>query len=489
MKRAFKGFLLLVVCAAGISSCLTVPAPSSESALAAPPSIGATTAKALTHGAAAGQWPVDKWWEAFGDPGLNALVERALAGSPDIKIARARARLAMNVAKMAGAATSPKAGAGASLMGQRFSENSWLPVQFIQNPIYQADLALDLGYDLDLFGAAKLAAQGKTGAQKAAEVDIHAVRLGVSAAVTRSYLRLRNIQELLGIAGGAMASRGESLEMIRRKAEKGLETQLNVERARYAVTVVEDAITVMEGAAMIERNLLAALAGAGPDEGLAIPDPASSAPAPAVAPPENLPVDLIHRRPDVAAALWRVEAAAKNIGAARAAFYPNINLRALAGAQTTDLGKLLLGGSLTYTITSAIHLPLYDGGALSGALGAAHAEYDMAVERYNLTTVWAARETADALSQIDTVGRQLEVAGRALATAQKVHDLTMVRVKRGLDDYLTALKAQDDVFDQERKLASLKGMAAQARVALFAALGGGFSDGESTEKREKADGR
>ena len=476
MKTAVALAPVMILVAA--SGCLSIPAPSSESTLASAPALSATIKNASQDGIPSGDWPGGKWWEAFGDPGLNALVERAQSGSPDIKTAQARARLAMNIAMASGATTKPKIATGAGLMGQRFSENSWLPTEFITNPMYQADISADLAWNLDLWGAARLAAEGKIGAHNAAEAEAQAVRLAVTTAVARGWLRYAGVRELAGIAREALASRMESLALAQKKAERGLETQLNVERARFAALIVEDALASLAGAEEQERNHLAALAGLGPDEGALLPEPAAALQIPAAL-PENVPLDLVRRRPEIAAAKWRVEAAAKNIGAARAAFYPNVNLRALAGLQSIALDKLLAAGSLTYTASAAVHLPLYDGGALSGNLGAAHAEYDMAVERYNQALVTAAKETADAIAQINAIGRQMEIAGRALATAKKIHELVLARFNKGLDDYMTALKAQDDVFEQARKSAQLKSAMAAARVALCAALGGGFFDNQT----------
>ncbi|MDH4183891.1 MAG: efflux transporter outer membrane subunit, partial [Nitrospinota bacterium] len=462
---------------------LTAPSLPPSSVLAPPPAIGVTAEKSFLAGAAQkDDWPSDRWWESFADERLNQMVERALAGSPDIKMARARAQLAENIAMAAGAATSVTASAGGSVGLQQMSENSLIPAEFLDNPYTNAEITLNLGYNLDLWGAARMAAEGKIGKLKAAQAEEQAVRLAITAAVARSYFSLQSIVGLHHVARNALDARRQSMEMIRMKLERGLETELNLERALFAMTGDEDLLATLEQAEALERTQLAALAGAGPDDGslIAISTPAegiASAPL-----PEGLPLDLVHRRADIAAARWRVEAAAKEVGSARAEYYPNINLRALGGLQTVDIGQLFSSGSLMYNAMSAIHLPLYDGGALGANLGARGAEYDMAVEKYNQTLLQAAQEVAGALAQLEGAAKRMDIAHRALATARKVYRLTMTRFDKGLDDYLTALKAQDEVFAQERKLALLQGAALQARVALVAALGGGFMDNDSRQK-------
>ncbi|MDH5639471.1 MAG: efflux transporter outer membrane subunit [Nitrospinota bacterium] len=458
-----------------LSSCLTIPQPSSHSALAAPPSLEKSIEQSMKRGAVkAGDWPYDKWWESFGDDTLNSLVQRAIADSPDMRMAIARARLAEQMARAAGAATSFSFSVGGNAAVQRMSENSWIPAEFLKNPYTSAELSANLGYNLDLWDAARLAAEGKIDAQKAAQAQIHSARLALSLAITHSYLRLQNIRRLADIAGAAVVARQQSREMIRQKEQQGMETEINVERAKYGVTLITGSLFALRGAEAIERNRLAALMGAGPDQGLAIANPPGRIRLPAAKAPDGLTLDLAHRRPDIIAARWRVEAAASAIGASRGAFYPNINLRGLIGLQTVEIGKLLSGGSLVYNVASAIHLPIFDGGGLRARLGAAEAEYDMAVETYNSKVIHAAREAADALARIDNLDRRIAVARRALTMAEKIHNLTQVRFDKGVDDYLTVLQAQDEVYGQARDLARLEGEAAQARVALFAALGGGY---------------
>ncbi|MDH5755857.1 MAG: efflux transporter outer membrane subunit [Nitrospinota bacterium] len=485
--RAFPAPLAAALLAILLSSCLTIPEPSPRSMVAASPSVENARTRSMERGAVQpGDWPRDKWWETFGDGALNALVERAIADSPDMKIAVARARLAEQVARGAGAVTAPSLSAGGNVAAQRMSENSWIPADFLKNPYTSAELSANLSYDLDLWGAARLAAQGKVSAHKAAQANIHSARLALALGITRSYLRLQNIRRLADIAGAAVVARQNSREMIRQKAKQGLETQLNVERARYSVTVATGALFALRGEEARERYMLAAMSGGGPDDGLAIDPPSGPVILPAATAPEKLALDLAHRRPDIIAARWRVEAAASAIGATRAAFYPNINLRGLVGLQSLEIAKLLSGGSLIYNATSAIHLPIFDGGGLRAQLGAAEAEYDMAVELYNRAIIHAAREAAEALARIDNLDRRIRVARRALATAEKIYKLTGLRFDQGVDDYLEVLQAQDEVYGQARDLARLEGDAAQARVALFAALGGGFrDDGFKMEKVEE----
>ncbi|MDH5511354.1 MAG: TolC family protein, partial [Nitrospinota bacterium] len=262
------------LCALMLSSCLTIPLPSPRSALVDLPSVEKSLEQAMGRGAVkTGDWPHEKWWESFGDDTLNSLVERAITDSPDMRIAAARERLAEQVARAAGAATSFSLSVGGNAAVHRMSENSWIPAEFLEIPYTSAELSANLGYDLDLWGVSRLAAEGKIDAQKAAQAQIHSARLTLSLAVTRAYLQWQNIRRLADIAGAAVVARQLSREMIRQKERRGMETELNVERAKYSVTLITGALFALRGAEAMERNRLAALIGAGPDRGMVMAEP------------------------------------------------------------------------------------------------------------------------------------------------------------------------------------------------------------------------
>jgi multidrug efflux system outer membrane protein len=190
--------------------------------------------------------------------------------------------------------------------------------------------------------------------------------------------------------------------------------------------------------------------------------------------PDNVKIDLISRRADIMASRWRVEAAEKNLAAARAEFFPDVSINALLGVSSVDVGKLLEYGSRVPQIGAAVHLPIFDAGRLRAQYGGAQASIDSAVSNYTDTVVDAAREVGTqvtTLAQIDA--RRKERAGE-VAAALSIKDVAAARVQQGLVDARTELSAAETWIDRRDALLQLDADAVSADIALQRALGGGY---------------
>jgi NodT family efflux transporter outer membrane factor (OMF) lipoprotein len=218
---------------------------------------------------------------------------------------------------------------------------------------------------------------------------------------------------------------------------------------------------------------LAALAGAGPDLGLALKRPAATSRA-AFGLPPNLQADLLGRRPDLQAARLRAEAAAKRIDVARAGFYPNVNLAAFIGVQSLGLNNLTKSGSDIGQAGLAFSLPIFEGGRLEGAYRGARADYDAAVATYDRTLITALQEVADAAAGQRALSVRLGAAREALAHGEEAYRIARLRYEGGLSNYLTLLTAEDAVIAQRRAVAQLEARALTLDASLVRALGGGF---------------
>ncbi|HOI65656.1 MAG TPA: efflux transporter outer membrane subunit, partial [Thiomonas arsenitoxydans] len=220
------------------------------------------------------------------------------------------------------------------------------------------------------------------------------------------------------------------------------------------------------------RNLLAALTGQGPQA------TATLAPQLAALPtlnlPDTLPASLIGRRADIVAARWQVEAALHGVKAARAAFYPDINLTAFAGFSALGFSQWLTGGSQTLGVGPALTLPIFEGGALRAQLRGKSAQADAAIAQYNGTLVDAVHEVADAIAARQSIGQQIAQQQQALDAAQDALRLVDQRYKAGLSNYLTVLTVQSSVLKLQQAGVDLKAQALADDVALIRALGGGY---------------
>jgi NodT family efflux transporter outer membrane factor (OMF) lipoprotein len=228
--------------------------------------------------------------------------------------------------------------------------------------------------------------------------------------------------------------------------------------------------------AAIERDLhlLAALSGRGADEYREVERPRLQ-PDTVLSLPSALPMDLLGRRPDVLAARLRISSAQAGLAAARADFYPNINLLAFAGTVAAGgFDNLFHGQAAAYGVGPALHLPLFDAGRLRANYRANAAEIDIAVTAYNQAVLKAVQETADQLSDIASLNTSLTEQQQALDDAEAAFRLATERYNAGLTTYLTVLSAETQVLDARRQRVDLESARASARVALLIDVGGDF---------------
>jgi NodT family efflux transporter outer membrane factor (OMF) lipoprotein len=416
----------------------------------------------------------EQWWRAFGDPQLDALVDEALAQSPTLIAAQARLESAAALARAARGARLPTASLGASVERQRLSEKGLYPPPYAGATLNIGQLGVDVSYELDLVGRVRERAAAREASAAAARNDLAAARLGLAAAVSRAYLKLGRSYALDDTLRDAAERRRQLLQLTEQRVSAGLDTQFEVEAERAAVASAESDLAAAAEDRALLANELAALVGAGPGRGASVLRPTFSTPA-AVALPDELPADLIGRRPDVAADRARVQAAAADVKVAEDDFYPNINLAAFAGFQSVELGSLVSNGTRAWNAGPAITLPLFFTQQLRGQLGARDADYAGAVARYNSTVIDAFHEVADAVATLRYLGREQAANATAVAAFERAYQLALVRYRAGLTNYLTVLIAEENLLTQRRVAVDLDARRADLAVALFRALGGGFA--------------
>jgi NodT family efflux transporter outer membrane factor (OMF) lipoprotein len=422
----------------------------------------------------AAAWPAANWWRRFGDPQLDALIAEALAGNPGVGAARARIDRAVALAAISGAALAPQANAGVNVTRQRYSSNGIFPPPIAGSWHTQTDLAATFSYEFDLWGHNRAAYDATLGQARAAEVDAYALHLLLAASVARAYAQLGRSFEQLDLAQASLKQRQAILDLTRQRVVAGLDSDVELKQSEGSIPAARQRIAQIEEEIALGRNLIAALLGTGPDRGLAITRPHLQEQS--IALPSILPADLLGRRPDVVAQRWRVESARRDIDAAKAQFYPNINLSALIGVQSISFAKLLTARSEDPSFGPALRLPLFDGGRLRGNLAAKDADYDLAVEQYNQTLVDAMREVVDQLASLRSVDTQRAELERGLAAARDAYTLASARYRAGVASYLQVLAAETPLLEQQNLRASLRARELELSINLIRALGGGFED-------------
>ncbi|EFG84720.1 RND efflux system outer membrane lipoprotein NodT [Novacetimonas hansenii ATCC 23769] len=289
------------------------------------------------------------------------------------------------------------------------------------------------------------------------------------------------------VAQQGLSRREGIVEMLALREKAGLSTDINAVAAREALTDTRSQIDLLDGEISARRHEIAALLGKSPDFGDAIVRPH----LPVIADPaplSNVPAVLLGYRPDVEAKRAAVEATSNAVGAARAAFYPDVDLVAFAGFRSLDIGHMMRPGSVATQFGPAVTLPIFEGGQLRAALKNRLGEYDAAVNDYNATVSKALQQAADGISDLKARQAARQEAEAAVRHWQHVVDLERIRQKNGLSDTNDRLAAETALLLSERRSVEAAARVAEAQITLIRALGGAWSPSFTSSAGQKYHG-
>ncbi len=463
--RSLARLVLLVTPLAG---CTTVPgippAPAPRTSLNAE--------QAFT--AREGTWPDDQWWCGFGDPQLDALINEALSGAPNLLAAAARVRKADALAEQAGAVLAPSLVADGSIAEAKQSYNNGPPRFVVPKGFHDnTRIAASASWDPDLWGRNRDALAAATSEADAARADAAQTRLLLTTSLASAYYDLGRAFTDRESAVAAAEIRKHTLDIVRARGANGLETSGIVNQSLAADRSAQSDVVAIDEAIAITRARIAALLGAGPDRGLAIAEPRPVA-LQQQGIPATIGLDLVARRPDVAARLLRVEANARRVKAARKDFLPNLTLSGFAGLQSLDVKSIAASGSEIASLGLALHLPIFDGGRLRGAYRGQRADFDAAVADYNAALATAFQDVATALATTRTIDTRIQQLENAVAASRKAYAVAQARYEQQLTSYLNVLTAEDSLVAAQRGLNALRARRISADIDLIRALGGGY---------------
>ncbi|TXH03779.1 MAG: efflux transporter outer membrane subunit [Nevskiaceae bacterium] len=415
----------------------------------------------------------DGWWQVYGDPQLDRLITDSLRDNPRLAEALSRVRGAQAQVQAASAGNQPGFSLDGQEIYQRFPERDIVPPPFGGGHYWRGQLGLNLNWDLDFFGRQAAIIEQSRAGTRAAALDAEAARLALAGAIAQAYVDLDRAWAYADIASRTQAQREAILALTQQRLRAGLDTRSELRAAESALPQARLAKLQAEASVDLAVHRLAALSGRGAEAYAGIARPRLNLAA-ALPLPQTLPINLLARRPDVLAARARVDAATQGQAAAKAAFYPDINLTAFAGFAAIGLDNLFNSADRSYGIGPAIHLPLFDAQRLKAAYRGAAAEADAAVAAYNETVLEAVRQTADQLTLIQATQRQLDESRQSLAASEDAWRLAELRYRKGLSGYLNVLNAETAVLAARRTQVDLLAAQAVARVSLLLALGGSF---------------
>jgi NodT family efflux transporter outer membrane factor (OMF) lipoprotein len=422
-----------------------------------------------------GDWPAASWWSIFNDPKLDTLITQALADNPSLRAAEARVRAAGDLADVSRSALFPSLDLNAAGTRQRASDNVVAAGDLRGLTVNGGRLALDFSYEFDFWGKNRAGLKAALGEVRAAEADKEAARLVLATAVAQTYFQLQTDVATADVAKETLNERAGLRDLNLQRVSRGLQSSIPSRQSDQQVASSRVDVAAADAAVELDRHQLAALLGMGPGATLDVQTALTTHDQPLPL-PTDLPANLLARRPDVAAERFRVEAAAARVGAARADFYPNVNLAAFVGLEALNVQGLRLwaSGSRVYGATPAIHLPLFEGGRLRANLRGRYDDYDAAVAQYNQTLIDALKQVADSMVGLRAVRQQITDQADARAAAADAYRLTLDRYRAGLTSYLDVLVNEERLLAERQKQVQLQGRGLSLRVEMIRALGGGY---------------
>jgi NodT family efflux transporter outer membrane factor (OMF) lipoprotein len=467
MKLAFRILPLALLLAACVSSPTTKP----QEAKIVPATLDFSTEQAPKIG--------DAWWKAFGDPKLDALVDQALQGNPSLKAAMARVRGAQSDLAASIASTYPQVSFDGNVVRERLSKDYIIPPPYGGTTRWVGTLQANLSYSLDLFGKEQDQIDRAQASANASALDTEAARLLLAGNVTQAYIALSRAWALSDVADEAVRQREGVLKLSTGRVKAGLDTIASQRQAEALLAIAREDLIRTKAVRDIAVHQIAALIGRGADA-YDVARPALNDAA--IELPDTLPADLLARRADIAAAEARVSAAMSGREMARKAFYPDVNLIALAGTAAIGLGPLFSSAAGQYGGGAAIHLPIFDAGKLRAQYAGATADLDEAVADYNASVVNAVKQASDGITNLNAITGEAEQQRAARKAAEQSFDLATKRYRSGLNPLQTALDAESVLIQTRRDDAALVADTASARVSLLMALGGGFDAAKMNSK-------
>lgn len=415
-----------------------------------------------------------KWFEVFKDEELQKLIRQAMVRNYDLRTAGARINAARADLGLARSDQFPQFELSADLTTTRTSRNGQLAAsgQGGQKRSFGSVLLNLLTFELDVWGRLRNQTKAARADLRASEEDRNAVMTTVVGDVAAGYFSLIELDSELDIAKRTLATRQESLGLIRIRQEGGVATMLDVRQAEELVYQASETIPDIERAIEQTENQLNLLLGNNPGP-ITRGKPLVEQPTlPAV--PAGLPSSLLERRPDIRAAEHALAAQRARVSAAKAAYFPRISLTGLLGFQSDQLSGLFTGPSRAWTLIPQVTQPIFTAGRLKSNVKFAKAQQELALIAYQQTIQNAFREVSDALVQYRKV-KEIRVQQELLVTTLRDRSqLAYLRYTGGVDTLLNALDADRDLFNAELNLAQTKRNELLSLVQLYKALGGGW---------------
>lgn len=414
----------------------------------------------------------DQWWKAFQDPVLDSLISVAVKQNYSVLTAIDRINMAKANLRMERGNFFPTIGLNAGWTRQQSSGNtSDLP----QSTQHYYDASLNMSWELDLFGSIRNRVKAQKENFAASKEEYTGTMISLCAQVASAYINLRELQQELAVVQKNCASQEAVLKITEVRYNTGLVSKLDVAQAKSVFFSTKASIPQIESGINQYITTLAILLGTYPQE----VRPALTAPGtlPDYMEPigVGLPADLLLRRPDIRSAERSVNAQAALVGASKSDWLPQVFLKGSVGYAAKDLKDLTHHKSMTYEIAPALSWTLFKGTQLVNATKLAKAQLDEAINQFNQTVLTAVQETDNAMNAYRNSIKQIVALREVRNQGQETLTLSLELYKQGLTPFQNVLDAQRSLLSYENQLVQARGYSLLQLIAMYQALGGGWS--------------
>ena len=412
------------------------------------------------------------WWEIFGDPQLNKLEEQVATSNQDLKVFEARFREARAAIRFNRASQFPTISTAPSAAYVKTTDYSpSFPSKVQQASVGDFVLPFDLSYELDLWGRVRRTVAAAREEAQASSADYATAKLSLEAELAMDYFELRSADAQKQLLDDTVKAYTDNLQLTTNRFKGGVAPRADVAQAKTQLdtTRVQDTDVTVQRAQF--EHAIAILIGKPPAEFSIAAVPLQYQP-PSI--PVGLPSDLLQRRPDIAGAERRVAEANQQIGIARAAYFPTVNLNGTVGFAGTQGSNWFSWPTGFWAVGPVLAETLFDAGRRRATSESALANYDAAVATYRQTSLTAFQEVEDNVAALRILENETQQQQRALESSRESLQLFTNRYKGGVDTYLQVITAQTIELANERNDIDIRRRQLEASVLLIKALGGGW---------------
>lgn len=411
-----------------------------------------------------------EWRDFYADAKLRQVIELALEQNRDLRIA------ALNIERARAAHRIQRSELLPSVDGSVSGTSQELPISMGGTGETTRQYSATVGvtaFELDFFGRVRSLNRAALQTYLATEDARDSAQISLISEVASLYFVYAGDTELLRLAQETLDAQRQSFDLTNRRFEAGAASMLDVRRAQTTVETARADVARYTTLVAQDENALAFLVGGAVPEELK-PTTIDAVTFGVETLPPGLPSEVLLARPDIRAAEHNLRASNANIGAARAAFFPSVSIAGSSGEIDSTFENLFNGAGDIWSFTPRVTIPLFDAGARRGQLGVANADRDIAVARYEQSIQIAFREVSDALAEYGTIDEQVDARQSLAEAATDTYRMSEARYRQGIDNYLSLLDAQRELYTAQQALVGARVQRATNFVTLYKALGGGI---------------